>query len=711
VTISAPATVQANFFRTNINHSPVTTDGASANVTMSEDGAPTAFALTWHATDADGDTLTWSVATPAAHGTATASGTGASQAIAYTPTANYNGADSFAIQVSDGVGGAATTTVSVTIQPVNDAPVAVAQSVSTSMNTAKAITLSGSDPEGSNLTYAVATQPAYGTLSGTGATRTYTPNTGYLGADSFTFRVNDGALDSAPATVSILVGGISATGGTVTNYTLNGTNWTAHIFTTVGSTSITFTAGGTVEYLVIGGGGGGGRSRAGGGGAGGYRCSVQGELSGSNSVAEEVYSVSAGVYPIQVGAGGAGATLDTGYQGGNSIFTNIVAIGGGGGKERANTARGSGGSGGGAGYLSGGAVAGASGTSGQGFSGGAVGSGSPDGFRYSNGGGGSGAGSPGTQGKDGLGGVANADPWGAGGTGLVSSITGTAVQRAGGGGGGQVMWGVATNYGGGVDVTGRRNGATSTGGGGAARWDNAAAAGEGGSGIVVVRYVANGGGGAVAPAAPTNFTATAAGTNQINLAWADQATDETGYVVDRSTDSNTWVLVVVTSVNVTNASSIGLTTNTLYYYRVAATNAGGRSAYCFASARTWSVYEAWRQTQFDSTSLTNSAISGATADPDYDGLNNEQEFWAGTIPTNASSCLMLYSLTNNPAVPGEFVLRWQSVAGKTYSVLAATNLMTGFTALTNGLPATPTVNVYTDKVNGAGQKFYRVGVE
>jgi hypothetical protein len=37
--------------------------------------------------------------------------------------------------------------------------------------------------------------------------------------------------------------------------------------------------------------------------------------------------------------------------------------------------------------------------------------------------------------------------------------------------------------------------------------------------------------------------------------------------------------------------------------------------------------------------------------------------------------------------------------------------MTGFTALTNGLPATPTVNVYTDKVNGAGQKFYRVGVE
>jgi hypothetical protein len=295
---------------------------------------------------------------------------------------------------------------------------------------------------------------------------------------------------------------------------------------------------------------------------------------------------------------------------------------------------------------------------------------------------------------------------------LVSSITGTAVQRAGGGGGGQVTWGVATNYGGGVDVTGRRNGATSTGGGGAARWDNADAAGEGGSGIVVVRYVANGGGGAVAPAAPTNFTATAAGTNQINLAWTDQATDETGYVVDRSTDSNTWVLVVVTSVNVTNASSIGLTTNTLYYYRVAATNAAGRSAYCFASARTWSVYEAWLLSQFGSADLNNLSISGATADPDYDGLNNEQEFWAGTIPTNAASCLVMIAPTNNPVVAGGgFVVSWQSVTGRTYSVLAATNLMTGFTALTNGLPATPTVNVYTDKVNGAGQKFYRVGVE
>ena len=61
---------------------------------MSEDGSPTAFALTLNATDPDvSDTLTWSILTAAAHGAATASGTGASKAIGYTPTANYNGSD------------------------------------------------------------------------------------------------------------------------------------------------------------------------------------------------------------------------------------------------------------------------------------------------------------------------------------------------------------------------------------------------------------------------------------------------------------------------------------------------------------------------------------------------------------------------------------------------------------------------------------------
>lgn len=277
---------------------------------------------------------------------------------------------------------------------------------------------------------------------------------------------------------------LPASGGDILYPTnLNGRLYGVHIFTnTLGTNYFTSTIALNLEYLVIGGGGGGGGARAGGGGAGGYRCSVPGELSGSNSAAEAVYPVSAGVaYPVVVGTGGVGgASTSTGSKGGDSWFTNIVAIGGGGGKERIATANADGGSGGGGGYLNNTEPqSGGSGTAGQGFKGGSA-VGNADGFKASYGGGGGGAGSPGTDGK------LISDPWGSGGTGLVSSITGVAVMRAGGGGGCQVTWGVATNYGGGVDTVGRRDGATSTGGGGAANW--LGTGGAGGSGVVIIRY-------------------------------------------------------------------------------------------------------------------------------------------------------------------------------------------------------------------------------
>jgi hypothetical protein len=122
-------------------------------------------------------------------------------------------------------------------------------------------------------------------------------------------------------------------------------------------------------------------------------------------------------------------------------------------------------------------------------------------------------------------------------------------------------------------------------------------------------------------------------------------------------------------------------------------------------------FEAWRQTYFTAEQLTNAAISSATADPDEDGLNNEQEYLAGTNPTNALSCLVISAATNNPATSGKFVLSWQSVSSKMYTVMAATNLMTGFTDLATNIQATPTVNVHTDSVENAGQRFYRIKLE
>ena len=90
---------------------------------MDEDQSPVAFSLNLNAADTDGDSIVWSILNNGTHGTAAVSGTGASKAIAYTPIDEYNGSDSFTIQISDELGGTDTMIVNVTIQPRNDLPI------------------------------------------------------------------------------------------------------------------------------------------------------------------------------------------------------------------------------------------------------------------------------------------------------------------------------------------------------------------------------------------------------------------------------------------------------------------------------------------------------------------------------------------------------------------------------------------------------------
>src|SRR5439155_13956957 len=107
----------------------------------------------------------------------------------------------------------ANATVSITVNAVNDAPVANSQSVTTSEDTSKAITLTGSDVEtaAANLSFTISSGPSHGSLTGAAPNVTYVPAANYNGPDSFAFTVTDTgdgpspALTSAPATVSITV--------------------------------------------------------------------------------------------------------------------------------------------------------------------------------------------------------------------------------------------------------------------------------------------------------------------------------------------------------------------------------------------------------------------------------------------------------------------------------------------------------------------------
>jgi hypothetical protein len=152
-----------------------------------------------------GETVTYSIATPPAHGVVSLSG----QNAVYTPTANYNGADSFTFKVNGSSSGSATATVALSVVAVNDAPMAnspAVETISTTSGAAVSFQLTGSDVDGDQLTYLAvsATGGALSVQSSTGV-GTYTPNAGFSGSGSITYRVYDGKIYSSSVTLPVEV--------------------------------------------------------------------------------------------------------------------------------------------------------------------------------------------------------------------------------------------------------------------------------------------------------------------------------------------------------------------------------------------------------------------------------------------------------------------------------------------------------------------------
>ncbi|MFK5882380.1 MAG: tandem-95 repeat protein [Sulfurospirillum sp.] len=201
--LTSTATVTVSV--TPVNDAPIAHDD---NATLSEDSGSHVIDVLANDTDVDtGDTLTvWSVTQPT-HGSVTI-GNG-SLNVNYTPSLNFNGTDTFTYEAKDSGGLMSTATVTLTVTPVNDAPVANPGIVNAIKNAQYSGTLSASDIDGDALTYSIVSQTdANGTVSITNANTgafTYNPATDFIGDANFTFKVNDGTVDSNTATVTIHV--------------------------------------------------------------------------------------------------------------------------------------------------------------------------------------------------------------------------------------------------------------------------------------------------------------------------------------------------------------------------------------------------------------------------------------------------------------------------------------------------------------------------
>ena len=177
--------------------SAISAGPAEGEGVMTEEDTPVSITLIGN--DADGDALTYNVVTDPSHGRLS----GTAPKLTYTPQPNFNGADSFTFVINDGTVDSVPTTVIIVVTAVNDPPTADDICVTTQEDTLVSITLSGCDLDGDTLIYSVVKSPSDGELSGTGPNLSYTPSENFNGSDSFTFKVNDGTVDSSEATVSI----------------------------------------------------------------------------------------------------------------------------------------------------------------------------------------------------------------------------------------------------------------------------------------------------------------------------------------------------------------------------------------------------------------------------------------------------------------------------------------------------------------------------
>ena len=212
---SATATGTVSVAVSPANDAPVAAGDAA---TTAEDTAVTVDVRA-NDTDADSDAIVVSSVGTPANGTAAVLTTEPDAGrVRYTPRANFVGRDSVSYTVGDGHGGTATAILEVTVTPVNDDPIAAADTASLAEDGIAVINVLANDTTGPDadetLSVASVTQPAHGTAaliaSGADAGKvSYAPHADYVGDDVFTYTITDGNGGEAVASVAVSVADVN----------------------------------------------------------------------------------------------------------------------------------------------------------------------------------------------------------------------------------------------------------------------------------------------------------------------------------------------------------------------------------------------------------------------------------------------------------------------------------------------------------------------
>ena len=176
-----------------------------------------------------------------------------------------------------------------------------------------------------------------------------------------------------------------------------------------------------------------------------------------------------------------------------------------------------------------------------------------------------------------------------------------------------------------------------------------------------------------APVAADSASAVTQSSSTILLGWNDNAGNETGYRIERSTSGGTYSTLTTLEADTQSYLDASCDAGTTYDYQIIAYNDDGDATAAEASATSYTIQEDWRLLYFSTTADTGDAADDA--DPELDGLINILEFATGSDPETASSPpIDISELVDNR----QFSFTWRNNSTLNFSLCYSEDLSTGF---------------------------------